>query len=198
MNNIILDKESIVNLNISEDSICNIDSSYNINKLNINIKNNAKLVINHYSIINEHKLDIDINQLENTSFIYNHNFKNSDKYNLNINILLKSNNTKNNINIHGVTDGGISNININGKVYDKTINNELNENIKLLNINNGKSNAYPNMFIDTKNVSANHSVSITNINKDYLFYLNSKGLDKDNSTNLIVNGFLNGIIENKN
>ena len=41
-----------------------------------------------------------------------------------------------------------------------------------LNINEGISYIYPNMFIDTKNVVANHSASITNINKDYLFYLN--------------------------
>ena len=61
----------------------------------------------------------------------------------------------------------------------------------MLNINEGKSSIVPNMFINTKNVIANHAASITNINKDYLFYLNCKGIKDKECIKLIKNGFLN-------
>ena len=46
------------------------------------------------------------------------------------------------------------------------------------------------MFIDTKNVIANHSASIGTINDDYLFYLMSKGLEKEKAIKLVIDGFL--------
>ena len=100
------------------------------------------------------------------------------------------NNSKNNINIHGISDSGYSKVIVDGLVRENTFNNELNENIKLLNINDGVSNIYPNMFINTKNVVANHSASISTINEDYLFYLMSRGINKEKSIDLILDGFL--------
>ena len=82
-------------------------------------------------------------------------------------------------------------VKVNGSVIKDTTNNELYENIKMLNINEGKSSIVPNMFINTKNVIANHAASITNINKDYLFYLNCKGIKDKECIKLIKNGFLN-------
>ena len=69
--------------------------------------------------------------------------------------------------------------------------NELDEKIKVLNINNGTSTVLPNMYINTKNVIANHSASISTIDSKYLFYLNSKGINNDLATKLIIDGFLN-------
>lgn len=57
-------------------------------------------------------------------------------------------------------------------------------------MNEGQAYIYPNMFIDTKNVVANHAASITSISKDYLFYLNSKGIKDEEAINMIVDGFL--------
>ena len=46
------------------------------------------------------------------------------------------------------------------------------------------------MYVKTKNVIANHAASVTNINEDYLFYLNSKGIKDEDAKQLIINGFL--------
>ena len=46
------------------------------------------------------------------------------------------------------------------------------------------------MFIDTKNVVANHAASISTIDDNYLFYLMSKGIEKDDAIKLIMDGFL--------
>ena len=71
--------------------------------------------------------------------------------------------------------------------------NELDEKVRVINMNEGYTYIYPNMFIDTKNVVANHAASITNISKDYLFYLNSKGIKDEEAINMIINGFLENI-----
>lgn len=190
MNKIVLDNNDIINIIIDKTSICNIDKYYNIKELNIELKDNVELIINHYDEIEKKSLLINIIQNNNSIFIYNHSFKTSKEYNLDININLNGNNSKNTINIHGISDNGKNNIKVDGNVSDFTYDNELYENIKLLNINDGISYIYPDMFIDTKNVLANHAASITNINKDYLFYLNSKGIESDAATKLIIDGFL--------
>lgn len=192
MNKIVLDKENIINLCVSNDSICNIGLAYNIKELNIKISDGVKFVINQYSE-NNSILNINIIQNNNSSFIYNHSFKNNKEYKLNIDVKLCGNNSKNYLNIHGVSDNSLVDVSINGSVLKNTINNVLDEKIKLLNINNGKSKINPNMFIDTKNVYANHGASISTIDSNYLFYLNSKGLDNKESIDLIIDGFLNNI-----
>ncbi len=193
MNKIILDKESVINLDIKKNPICNIGKDYNIKELNINIDDNVELIINHYSEVIENELKINIIQNNNSIFNYNHSFKCNKFYNLDINIEMRGNNSKNNINIHGISDNGKSNIKVDGSVYKNTIDNELDEKVRLLNMNEGQAYIYPNMFVDTKNVVANHAASITSISKDYLFYLNSKGIKDEKAINMIIDGFLDNI-----
>lgn len=190
MNKIILDKSNNIELNVSEDSICNISKDYEINELNIILSDNVKFIINHYSEIKDNNLNINIFQNNNSEFIYNHSFLNNGNYNLNINVNMNGNESKNVINIHGISDSGNTNVVVDGKVIEKTVDNELDEKIKMLNINNGKSNIMPNMFINTKNVVANHAASVKDIDEDYLFYLESKGINNVESKRLIINGFL--------
>lgn len=191
MNKILCNNEKIIELNIDVDSICNISKEYKIEEINIKLSDNVKLITNHYNEIESNSnLKINITQNNNSEFIYNHAFINKKEYDLNINILMKGNNSKNIINISGISDNGKSNITIDGKVYNNTLDNELNELVKMLNINEGMSNILPNMYINTKNVTANHAASVTNINEDYLFYLNSKGIESNNAKELIINGFL--------
>lgn len=191
MNKLVLDKENIINISIDKDTICNINKEYNIKELNIELKDNVKFIINHYSEIDKSELKINIIENNNSELLYNHSFISKEDYNVYINVKMIGNKSKNTINIHGISDVGKSSVIIDGKVNENTIDNELDENIKLLNINNGTSNIYPNMYIDTKNVSANHSASISLVNEDYIFYLMSKGINRENSIRLILDGFLN-------
>ena len=190
MNKIILDKESKVDLRVFEDSECFINEEYEISELNIYLGNNVKFIINHINNIKNNDLNINIKQEDNSEFIYNHNFINKKTYNLYINVLMNQNNSKNNINIKGITDSGNTKIVIDGKVKKDTIDNELDEKIKILNINKGKTIVEPNMYIDTKNVIANHAATITDIDEDYLFYMNSKGIDNDKAKELIIDGLI--------
>ena len=190
MNKIVLDNKNIINLKVLEDSICNINKSYKINELNIELNDGVNLVINHYSEIDDLQCKINITQNSNTKIEYNHSFINNKSYNLDIFINMNKDNSKNIINIHGITDNGKTDIKVDGIVLDNTKDNELDERVKIINIGDGESFIYPNMFINAKNVIANHSASISNINKDYIFYLNSKGIKTIDAEKLILDGFL--------
>lgn len=190
MNKIVLDKENIINLNVIEDSVLNITKDYNIKELNIVVNSGVKIVINHYDEINKKEFNLNVEQKDNSKFIYNHSFICNNNYKLIVDIRMNYDNSENDINIRGISDGGNTLVKLDGRVLENTKNNNLFENVKLLNINDGFSNIYPNMFIDTKNVIANHSASIGTINDDYLFYLMSKGLEKEKAIKLVIDGFL--------
>ncbi len=190
MNKIVLDKENIINLNVIKDSVLNITKDYNVKELNIVVNKNVKIIINHYSEINKNEFNLNVEQKDNSEFVYNHSFVCKDNYKLSVDIKMDYDNSKNIINIHGISDAGNTFVKLDGRVLANTKNNELYENVKLLNINDGFSNVYPNMFIDTKNVVANHAASISTIDDNYLFYLMSKGIEKDDAIKLIMDGFL--------
>lgn len=192
MNKILCNNDKIIDIKCDVDSICDIGKDYDIEEMNIELCDNVKLVINHYDeIASDSRLKISVLQKNGSEFIYNHSFINKCDYDLDINISMDGNDSKNVINISGISDSGRSNIIIDGKVNVDTMDNELNESVRVLNINDGKTNIFPNMYINTKNVIANHAASVTNVNRDYLFYLNSKGIKNNDATNLIIDGFLN-------
>jgi|SRR3989344_877696 len=55
-------------------------------------------------------------------------------------------------------------------------------------------NPIPSLEIDNNNIKCKHSTSVSQIDKDKLFYLISRGISEEQSTKLIVNGFLDQII----
>ena len=52
-----------------------------------------------------------------------------------------------------------------------------------------RSDTYPTMEIDEKEVTIEHEASVSKVGEDQLFYLMSRGLTQDEATTMIVNGF---------
>jgi Fe-S cluster assembly protein SufB len=52
-----------------------------------------------------------------------------------------------------------------------------------------RSDTYPTMEIDEKNVSIEHEASVSKVGEEQLFYLMSRGLTQEEATAMIVNGF---------
>ncbi len=50
--------------------------------------------------------------------------------------------------------------------------------------------AEPQLEIEANDVKASHAAAVGRIDEEQLFYLESRGLDRDNAENLIVEGFL--------
>ena len=57
------------------------------------------------------------------------------------------------------------------------------------------SNTYPNMEIDSDDVSIEHEARVSRISEEQLFYLMSRGLDEPEASMMIVNGFLDPLVK---
>ena len=52
-----------------------------------------------------------------------------------------------------------------------------------------RSDTYPTMEIDEKEVNIEHEATVSKVGEEQLFYLMSRGLTQDEATAMIVNGF---------
>lgn len=177
----------IVDNNINKE-VCLFNEKYE--NINIIIKDNAFLIIDYFNDINKLKTKVNIEIGNKSSMIFNYSYINKNNYELNIDINYKSELSSVVINIKGINNNGLSSINAIGKVNTNNINNVLDEKIKIININNGKSICKPIMLINTSKVIANHENAIGSINEEELFYLMSKGLSKKIAEKLICYGYL--------
>lgn len=58
-----------------------------------------------------------------------------------------------------------------------------------------KSNTYPYMDIMSDDVSIEHEARVSKISEEQLFYLTSRGLDEEEASTMIVNGFLDPLVK---
>lgn len=58
-----------------------------------------------------------------------------------------------------------------------------------------QSNTYPYMEIDSDDVSMEHEARVSRISEEQLFYLMSRGLDEEEASKMIVNGFLDPLVK---
>jgi Fe-S cluster assembly protein SufB len=57
------------------------------------------------------------------------------------------------------------------------------------------SNTFPYMEIDSDDVSVEHEARVSKISEDQLFYLMSRGMDEQEASMMIVNGFLDPLVK---
>ncbi len=211
MNNILVNEEHLtINNNIVWLDIF-------VDKLTITIE--GKVIINELTT-QDHPLDLTINLTKNSYLIYNrfNNFTSSEKIIINGNensqvsfnysflattkkdILLnydQNNNSGNcEINVYALAkDNASLTIAATGHILKSTNDNEYLENIRITSLNNEKHTIYPNLLIDTHNVTASHNATIASVDEEELFYLSTKGLSKPLATKLISQGFLLSIFD---
>ncbi len=58
-----------------------------------------------------------------------------------------------------------------------------------------RSDTYPTMQVDEEDVSIAHEATVSKIGEDQLFYLMSRGLNENDATSTIVNGFIEPIVK---
>jgi len=58
-----------------------------------------------------------------------------------------------------------------------------------------RSDTYPTIEVDAKDVTMGHEASVSKIGEDQLFYLMSRGMGEDEANALIVNGFLEPLVK---
>lgn len=209
---------------VNLDLILNFDSEIKLN-IKININKNIKLDLNIYSEICSGKIQYKYNLEENSIcnvLKYNNSNTlkemikidlNGDKSNINYNFKTIGNakeiydyyvyhnykNTISNIKNNGVC---INNGNITYQVSTFIPKDKVeciaNQNNRIINLTDNKCEIKPNLYIDCDDVEASHSALIGKFSDEEMFYMQSRGLDKDTALKLLINGFLSSDITNKN
>lgn len=147
-------------------------------------------IIYHFSINSSSTVEVNLIK-ENITLNYHYSNVNYDDNRFDISVNHKAKNTHSELYNHGVNVGCNKLFyKVNGVVpkdYSKCICNQDNQ---IINLTNGKSTICPNLLIDNYDVDSNHSAYIGKFKDEELFYLMSRGISRENSYKLLLNGFL--------
>jgi Fe-S cluster assembly protein SufB len=58
-----------------------------------------------------------------------------------------------------------------------------------------RSDTYPTMEIDEQDVTISHEATVSKVGEEQLFYLQSRGIDEQEATKMIVNGFVEPVVK---
>jgi Fe-S cluster assembly protein SufB len=58
-----------------------------------------------------------------------------------------------------------------------------------------RSDTYPTIEVDAKNVTMGHEASVSKVGEDQLFYLMTRGLNEDEANAMVVNGFIEPLVK---
>lgn len=203
-NNIIL-SGGVVDLDrYIDESVITIDRDTTVNAINLHnnmdlkflVKTGVALTINmfDYAVDLKNKLEIELDN--NASFTLNNAFIAEEKYELDIDIKLYGDNVFSKVDIRGINEEkGSIKIVMNGTVAGETHGSEINEYARIINKSEQSSVLIPNLVVNTSEVVANHGISISELDPEALFYLQSKGLEAYHATKILEEGFLLSIMD---
>ncbi|MDR3163557.1 MAG: SufD family Fe-S cluster assembly protein [Mycoplasmataceae bacterium] len=87
-------------------------------------------------------------------------------------------------------------VNMQSVVDKNTVKVNTNQNIEGIIVGNDATiHVVPSMIIDTNRVQATHTVNIGHVNPDHLFYLMTKGVQRNLAMNLILKGLFNKLAQ---
>lgn len=171
---------------------------FNTNSVNSNyefdIMSGAVIEVNIFDAAENITRYIKVNMNEeNSSIKFNLGSISLNENNYDINVFHNNKNTNSETTIHGLAlDNNKIFIKNNGYITKGSSKSNLNQDNKIIIMRDNNCKIEPNLFIDEYDVSASHGAYIGKFDEDELFYLNSRGLDDNESYNLLINGFLIG------
>jgi len=172
-----------------------IENNNSISK-KIYVEDNKKLIINEINKKIELDKTINIYLNENSEVLYNISNLIDKNMKFKINIYHNKKGSKSNIITRSlILNNKTLNMELNSYVKKDSKKSILNQDSKIINLKNSKSIIKPNMYIDENDVDARHGVSIGYFNKQNIFYLQSRGLNKNQTLKLLEKGFLFGHME---
>ena len=160
------------------------------NKISYHIDEDCDVVINKLSIDCGDFITIDMNDV-NSSLKYNTsviNYKNNDYRQI---IKHVSSDTNSNIVNHciNVDDNEFKFI-VDGIIEKDAERVSFKQDNKIINLKNGKSNILPNLIVDNNDIEASHSAYIGTFDSEVLFYMMSRGLTKEECSDMLIKAFL--------
>lgn len=209
--NITVKKDTSLDIDIKGNNEIKLDVSINVLP-NVNFKMNnvtetdkIKIQYKHYLSENsnfEINKFYDTKELKELNIVYlnginskvDYNFKSISKEVQKLDILIYHNykDTTSNIENKIVTiQSGEVVLNCTAMVYNGITGCTLNQNNRIISMNNKKNIINPNLLIEEEDVDASHSAHISKFNDELLFYMQTRGINKDQAINLLIQGFLN-------
>lgn len=185
-----------LDLFIKGNSYCKIEEFTN-KELNIHLEENSCLTLEFLINVENSKNKITIDNKENSKLNLHYACTYKGDNELIVNSILNTSNNENKILIRAVEEEGTFLVKAIGSIEENTKNNTYIEEIKAITNKNNSIKIMPDLLVKTDAVTAVHNATISPIDENELFYLESKGLDKKNAVSLIKEGFLKGIIENE-
>ena len=207
LKNIIIDKNNELFFSNKSSNAKNInntikkDTNVIINEINYeNINNiyNYYLEDNSTLIINKFYINEITNEINN---IYLNGINSKSEINISciskmnhsyiLNIYHNNKNTISYSNVHGITlNDQTINIENNGYIKKGSTNSILNQDNKVITMYKNNSIIKPNLFIDEYNSYASHGAYIGKFDEEIIFYLQSRGINIDESNKLLTKGLL--------
>jgi Fe-S cluster assembly scaffold protein SufB len=173
--------------------VCNIKS--NECTIEIEVEDNAHIRLKiissrktaNHSVVSHISGD---NSESNIDWIFH--AKDSAKYNLSAKNIFDSKNSSGNIRVRGISeDSSYAKFDGMIEVTEKGSGTQAYLSLDSLMLDpTAKIDAVPALEIRNDNVRAGHSASVTNINKEDLFYFAARGVDEEEARKTIVEGFL--------
>lgn len=159
-------------------------SNYNVN---INVNENSKLIVN--SLNKDNSVNVNIELHENSNITYNHSTLSSVDSVNNFTVNHLSNDSTSILNNNGINkDDNKLFFCIDGVIPKNLLNINCNQSSKILNYKKGNSKIIPNLIIDSNDIIANHAAYIGEISEEELFYLQSRGINKESIEKLMYKG----------
>ena len=148
-------------------------------------------IIYHFSINSSSNVEVNL-LTEGVTLHYYYNNINYDNNKFNINVNHKVSNTHSEVYNHGVNvKTNKLDYFVNGYVPKTSSKCICNQDNQIINMDNGKSTILPILLIDNYDVDSNHGAYIGKFRDEEMFYLMSRGISKEDSYRLLLNGFLN-------
>lgn len=183
-------KNSNCKLNITITNNSNIFTYISSSKLNIKVNTKNNLILNIFSINSSLDAIINLNQ-DNLKLDYAYSTINEIDNNYKIIVNHLGNNITSNIVSHGFNLKSKLNFTVNAVVPDSSIGVETSQDSKII-LEDGEAQIKPNLLVDIDDVIANHSAYIGEFKNEDLFYLATRGLDKNSCKKLLAKSFLIG------
>ena len=147
-------------------------------------------IIYHFSINSSSNVEVNL-ITEGVTLHYYYNNINYDNNKFCINVNHKASNTHSEVYNHGVNVGTKRlDYLVNGIVPKSSSKCICNQDNQIINMDNGKSTILPILLIDNYDVDSNHGAYIGKFRDEEMFYLMSRGISKEDSYRLLLNGFL--------
>lgn len=147
-------------------------------------------IIYHFSINSSTKIEIDLVK-EGINLYYYYNNINYDDNEFYIEVNHKKGNTHSELYNHGVNvNNNKLTYYVNGIVPKKSSKCICNQENQIINMKDGKSTICPNLLIDNYDVDSNHGAYIGKFSEEKMFYLMSRGINRDDATKLLLESYL--------